>query len=160
MWVPDHQPFGWESEIGPSQGTWDSWSILVTLADTTDARTPVAIANWYARRESAVGTPLHWFLPRWQIVASEVARRHLDAETLRQWSALAIRHATPELKSLFSSVVPLAQPYSRTQSRPTVSAGPPGATSLTPHVQSSSPWSDDICGATRLPARRAIPVTW
>jgi hypothetical protein len=48
---------------------------------------------------------LAWFVRCWQLeVTFEEARRHLDIETQRQWSDLAIRRTTPALLGLFSLV--------------------------------------------------------
>ncbi len=48
---------------------------------------------------------LRWFALRWQMETTfQEARRHLGAETQRQWSELAIRRTTPTLLSLFSLV--------------------------------------------------------
>ena len=48
---------------------------------------------------------LAWFVLRWQLeVTFEEGRRHLDLETQRQSSDLAIRRATPALLGLFSLV--------------------------------------------------------
>ncbi len=48
---------------------------------------------------------LGWFALRWQMETTfQEARRHLGAETQRQWSELAIRRTTPTLLSLFSLV--------------------------------------------------------
>ena len=52
---------------------------------------------------------LAWFVLRWQLeVTFEEARRHLGAETQRQWSDLAIQRTTPALLGLFSLVTLLA----------------------------------------------------
>jgi hypothetical protein len=46
-----------------------------------------------------------WFVMRWQLeVTFQEARRHLEFETQRQWSEMALRRTTPVLLALFSLV--------------------------------------------------------
>ena len=48
---------------------------------------------------------LRWFMMRWRLeVTFQEMRRHLEFETQRQWSDLAIRRTTPALLGLFSLV--------------------------------------------------------
>jgi len=52
---------------------------------------------------------LQWFILRWNVeVTFEELRAHLDLETQRQWSDLAIARTTPVLFGLFSMIVLMA----------------------------------------------------
>ena len=67
-------------------------------------------------QDAAPADILTWFVRRWSTeVTFGEARRHLGAETQRQWSDLAIARTTPVLLGLYSLVALWAHELRRSQ---------------------------------------------